>query len=297
MNGYPQSFAPTCDRGVPVDVRHDVQYATVGGQALALDLYLPRGTLGPAPAVAYAHGGGWVRGGKRDFAAQRLVPVASRGIAVASIDYRLSTTATWPAPLHDIKGALRWLRAHASELHIDPARISAWGASAGGHLAALLGLTGGNAELDGDTGGNVDQPSTVQSVVSWFPPVDLLSLTNQPPAPEKPLPPFLDGPLPTPTFEARLLGLSDVRDAPQMAAAASPLTYADRDAPPFLLLHGDRDGLIPDDQSRLLHRKLLAHGNDAQLLLLADANHEDPAFHRAEVIAAVAGFLTHPSAD
>jgi acetyl esterase/lipase len=262
-------------------VLRDLVFATPGGIELALDLYLPADRTA-APVCVYLHGGGWLRGARTDRAAERLLPVARAGVAVASVDYRLSGQAVFPAQLDDVRAAVRWLRAHAGEHGLDATRVGAWGASAGGHLAALAGLT--RDERDGELG-----DSSVQAVVAWFATTDLLGLAADPP--EGPPPPFLPGPLPQPPFEARLLGVGAAADAPELARAASPVAHAHAGAPPFLLAHGDSDGLVPSAQSRRLHAALRAAGADATLWLLAGGNHEDPAFDRPESLAAVAAFL------
>jgi acetyl esterase/lipase len=262
-----------------VEVRRGLMFAEPAGRPLQLDLYRPAGD-GEVPVCVYLHGGGWARGSRADRAEDRLVPVARSGIAVASIDYRLTDTATFPAQLGDARAAVRWLRAHGREHRLSTRRIGAWGASAGGHLAALLGLCPDEADL-GD--------GSVQGVVAWFPPTDLLGLeTDQP---EGPPPPFRTGPPPSPSFEARLLGLSAASDDPGRARAASPLTHVRPDAPPFLVMHGDRDGLIPSVQGRRLTEALSAAGSTASLMLLAGANHEDPAFDSPASLGAVSGFL------
>jgi acetyl esterase/lipase len=261
-------------------VLRDLRYATAGGVDLHLDLYLP--ATRPAPLCVYAHGGGWMRGARTDRAAERLVPVARAGVAVASVDYRLSGQAVFPAPLDDVRAAVRWLRAAAAGHGLDGARIGAWGASAGGHLAALLALTGD--ERDAELG-----DSSVQAAVTWFATTDLLRLATD--EPEGPPPPFLTGPLPDPPFEARLLGVGRAAEAPEAARAASPVTHAHAGAPPFLLAHGDRDGMVPSVQSRRLFGALRDAGADATLWLLSGGNHEDPAFDRPESLGAVAAFL------
>ncbi|MEO7127016.1 MAG: alpha/beta hydrolase [Nakamurella sp.] len=275
-----------------VDVVHDVTFAGEGASALSLDIYVPRGSSTPPPIALYLHGGGWARGTRTDLAGERLIPVARRGVAVASVSYRLSDTAIWPAQLHDAKGAVRWLRANASEYGLDGTRIGAWGASAGGQLAAMLGLTAGLSELEGDVGGNLDRDSSVRCVVAWFPPTDLIALTDQPADPAVPLPAFMVGRSADETpAQARLLGVRDVHEVPDAALAASPTTYAHRAGPPFLLVHGDRDGLIPHSQSRMLHEALLASGTPSTLLLVAGANHEDEVFQHPSILAATAELL------
>ncbi|MGY1704767.1 alpha/beta hydrolase fold domain-containing protein [Geodermatophilus sp. SYSU D00697] len=274
--------APPVDDGRPdgVTVVRDVVYAEVGGTDLHLDLYLP-GTR-PAPLTVWLHGGGWLRGSRADRAAERLLPMARSGVAVAAVQYRLSDSATFPAPLDDVRAAVRWLRAHAGEHGLDATRIGAWGASAGGHLAALLALT--SDERDAELG-----DSSVQAAATWFAPSDLLRMASD--VPEGPRPPFLTGPPPQPPYEARLLGADSAASRPDEARAASPIAHVHAGAPPFLLVHGDGDGLIPSEHSRRLFDALRAQGVPAQLWLLHGANHEDPGFDQPAGLAAVSGFL------
>lgn len=275
-----------------LEISRDVPYAGTGAGALSMDIYVPRGLPHPPPIVAFFHGGAWARGDKSGFAQERLMPIARLGVAVASVSYRLSDVAIWPAQLHDAKGAIRWLRSHAAEFGADGSRVGAWGASSGAHLATFLGLTAGVPELEGDTGGNLDQPSSVDSVVAWFATVDLMDLAEHPSDPSVPLPPFMIGRPPEyPAPVARLLGVNDIHEAPDAARAASPIYYATRPAPPFLIMHGDRDGLVPDRQSRMLHEALLKSGTESTLILVGGANHEDPVFHRPAILAAVAEHL------
>ncbi|WP_104523520.1 alpha/beta hydrolase [Blastococcus atacamensis] len=261
-------------------VLRDIVYSTVDGGELRLDLYLP--DVRPAPLCIWLHGGGWMRGSRTDRAEARLLPLADSGVAVAAVQYRLSGQAPFPAPLDDARAAVRWLRAHAGDHGLDATRIGAWGASAGGHLAALLGLTDDGTDASGGD-------SSVQAVVAWFPVSDLLRRDSD--VPEGPLPPFVTGPLPEPSFEARLLGAERVRDDLDAAREASPVAHVSPGAPPFLLMHGDRDGLVPSEHSRELHRALRAEGADSTLWLLAGANHEDPGFDSPACLAAVSAFL------
>jgi acetyl esterase/lipase len=263
-------------------VHRNVVYSTIDGLDLRLDLYVPE--MRPAPLCVWLHGGGWLRGSRDHRADERLIPVARSGVALAAVQYRLSGQATFPAPLEDARAAVRWLRAHGHEYGLDAARIGAWGASAGGHLASLMALTSDGQDADlGD--------STVQAAVAWFAPSDLLKRDSDVPA--GPRPHFMTGPPPQPSFEARLLGVETLHEARDAALAASPVTHAHPGAPPFLLMHGDRDGFIPSEHSRDLFRALRAQGIDATLWLLHGANHEDPAFDSPASLAAVSGFLRH----
>jgi acetyl esterase/lipase len=263
-----------------VQVHRDLVYAEAQGIELQLDLYLPASR--PAPVCLWLHGGGWVRGSRTVRAAERLLPVAGDGVAIAAVQYRFSDQATFPAQLDDARAAVRWLRRNGSDLGLSVDRVGVWGGSAGGHLAALLALC--PDERDRDLG-----DSSVQAAVCWFPITDLTLRDTD--VPEGPPPPFLTGPPPTPSNEARLLGAESGRQVLDAARAASPVTHVHPGAPPFLFVHGDRDGLVPSEHSRALHRQLRAQGVGTSLLLLAGANHEDPAFETPPVLAAVAAFL------
>jgi len=273
-----------------VEVVRDIEYAQTDSGPLALDLYRPAGTE-PAVTVLYLHGGGWAVGHRTAYAAERLVPVAQRGVAVASASYRFTDVASYPSQLHDVKAAVRWLRGHGNELGLATERIGAWGASAGGYLALMLGLTGGRAELEG-SGGNPEQDSSVQAVCDWFAPVDLAEARTG--DSEFPLPDFASGPPPDPSYSARLLGLRRIEDDLEAARAASPLHLvggARGGGQSYLIVHGDHDGLVSDRQSRAMHAALVSCGVESSLILLGGANHEGPEFDRPAVLSAVAGFF------
>jgi acetyl esterase/lipase len=242
--------------------------ALPGARPLELDLWLPPGGEGPVPVVVFLHGGGWRLGGRHTagpaFAGDEPTPferVAQVGVAVASVDYRLSGEAVWPAQLHDVKAAVRWLRARAGELGLDPERIAAWGESAGGHLAALLGLTGVDPALEGDVG--VTGPSSaVAAVAAWYPPTDLVGFVTD----------TGGDPDDATTREAQLLGATAVR-APEAAAQASPVRHVSPGAPPFLLMHGRADRFVPCVQSERLHTLLEEAGAPVELQVLEGADH------------------------
>jgi acetyl esterase/lipase len=246
-----------------------VPYAALpGARPLELDLHLPPETDGPVPVVVFLHGGGWRLGSRhsagpayRGADPTPFEQVALAGIAVASVDYRLSGEAVWPAQLHDAKAAVRWLRHRAGELGIDPGRVAAWGESAGGHLAALLGLTAGHPALEGDVG--VPGPSSaVGAVVAWYPPTDLRLVAADRGA----------DPDAADSREAQLLG-APVPSAPARAAEASPVSHVSSTAPPVLLLHGRADRFISPAQSKRLNEALRAVGAEVELHLYDDADH------------------------
>jgi len=244
-----------------------VPYAAIPGiRPLELDLYLPAGD-GPHPVVVFLHGGGWRLGSRHlagpAYRGQTPTPferVAQAGIAVASVDYRLSGEAVFPAQLHDAKAAVRWLRARAGELGVDPDRIAAWGESAGAHLAALLGLVGDQA-MEGDVG-VAGTSSAVSAVVAWYAPTDLAAVAAD----------LGVDPHDPATREAQLLGAPAV-DVPELAAQASPVTHVSPEAPPFLLLHGTADRLIPAVQSERLYSLLVEACVEVELDLYEGAGH------------------------
>ena len=254
-----------------------VAYAAISGiRPLELDLYLPADASQPAPVVVFLHGGGWRLGSRRSagpaYTAASPSPferLAQRGIAVASVDYRLTGEARWPIQLHDAKAAVRWLRARAGELGIDGQRVAAWGESAGGHLAALLGLT--SPDLGGDIG--VRGPSTaVGPVVAWYPPTDLVNFASD----------AGTDPMAADTREAQLLG-APVAAVPELAAQASPVSHVRPGAPAFLLLHGRADRMIPCTQSERLRDRLREAGNPVEFEAYDDADHM---WHGAPQVAA-----------
>ena len=232
-----------------------------GYRPLRLDLRRPA-TGGAVPVVAWIHGGGW-RGGGRDrhvFAAAGFHDrVLRRGYAVADVEYRLSREAVFPAQLHDVKAALRWLRAFAPELGLDGDRFVAWGESAGGHLAALAGLVTDPA-LEGGAG-VVGVSSAVQAVLDWYGPADMaLFLDDDRPA------------QPAGSAEEWLLG-GRLADHPAQVAAASPVNHVRPDAPPFVLLHGTADTTVPYRHSEALAAALREAGVRAELVPVPDAEH------------------------
>jgi acetyl esterase/lipase len=260
----------------------DLPYAEVGPHRLCLDLYLPSGRA-PAPVTVYLHGGGWARGDKADYADARLRALARHGIAVASVQYRLVPAGVFPAQLHDAKGAVRWLRANGAAHGLSTDIIGAWGASAGGYLAAMLGLTAGAANLEGDTGGNLDHSSAVQAVAAWFAPADLSAVAARSP---------LETVITPAVREAGLLGLTAVTDDPERARQASPLNWVSAGAPPFLIEHGDRDRMVPPSESAALHDALVRAGAASTLVTVGGAGHEDPRFDSPGHLALTAAFLT-----
>ncbi|GAA0463376.1 hypothetical protein Ade02nite_30110 [Paractinoplanes deccanensis] len=234
-------------------------------RGLLLDLHVPDAPAAP-PVVVYLHGGAWKVGSRQDNPARQQA-LTRHGLAVASVDYRLSGEAKYPAQLHDVQSAVAWLRDNAQRYGADGTRIALWGASAGAHLAAAAALT---------------SPPPIAAAVAWFATTDLVRA-----APRGPVEPrYLASP------EGDLLGLASPLDDVEAARAASPRWLAHAGAPPFLIMHGDRDRLVPSAQSTVLHDALVDAGADSTLILLGGAAHEDPAFDTPRNVAMVAAFLS-----
>jgi len=247
----------------------DIPYARLS-QSQKLDLYLPAGQPGPYPLLVLVHGGAFMGGDKRSctlFPSKFATEALQHGYALASINYRLSGEALFPACVQDVKTAIRWLRSHAADYNLDAARFAAWGDSAGGYLVAMLGTTGGVPELEGAELGNAQVSSEVQAVIDWYGPVDFLTMDVQlaelglapPPGEEH------DGPE---SPESLLMGFP-IQEAPQKVQAANPMTYLGRalPPPPFLIYHGARDHLIAVQQSQNLAAALRQYLGDEELVL------------------------------
>jgi len=252
-----------------------LQYGTYqqGGSPvpLLLDLYRPANAPAPTPVIVWVHGGAWL-GGTRAVPAN-VQQVCARGYAVAGIDYRLSSTAIWPAQIHDCKGAIRWLRANAAAHNLDPDRIGVWGSSAGGHLVAFLGTSGGvgpvsigsvTMDLEGTTGGNLAFSSRVQAVVDWFGPTTFQRMDDFPSgiphdAPNSP--------------ESLLIG-GAIQANPERCDSADPIHFLTPDDAPLLIQHGTDDTTVPFNQSELLlDAARLGAGVDATFAPVPGAGH------------------------
>jgi acetyl esterase/lipase len=244
-----------------IRVLRDLEYVSGGHERQKLDLYLPKDKGSARPLVIWIHGGAWLSGSKDHCPA---APLLKEGYAVASINYRLSQHAIFPAQIEDCKAAVRWLRAHAAEYGIDPNRFAAWGASAGGHLAALLGTAGDVKEFD--RGENLKYSSAVQVVVDYFGPTDLLKMGEQ----SDPKSKFDHNGPDSP--ESRLVG-GAVQLNPKQAKRASPITFVSKKDAPMLLVHGTADPLVPAEQSRSLYNALIKKKVPAKLHLVEGAGH------------------------
>jgi acetyl esterase/lipase len=254
----------------------DIVYAHVDGHALALDLHLPPQVQRP-PLVVYLHGGAWRAGDKAQYP-QFLV---ARGYAVASVNFRSSNDARFPANVHDIKAAIRYLRARAHDYGYRADRIAVAGSSTGGHLAALVGTTNGLAELEGSVGGHLDQSSAVQAIISWFGASNLTTILSQ-------STPFGLN-LREPALRQLLGALPD--EAPALAQQASPVRHVGPGDPPALLLHGSQDPQMPVDQLLELEAAYRRAGLAVEALIVEGAQHGGEVFNTGEAAERVIGFL------
>jgi len=238
-----------------VATKEDLVYTRAGDVELKLDLAHPAEGAGPFPAVLVIHGGGW-RGGNKSQMRGALTEFARRGYVAVSPEYRFSPRDPFPAQVHDVKAAVRWLKGHAKDYKVDPDHVGAVGFSAGGHLSLMLGLTGPGDGLEGGPSG--DAPDTrIQAVVNYFGPTDLAAD---------------DFPEPTRPILKDLLG-GTAREKPEVAAKASPLTYVTRDDPPILTFQGTKDGLVPHSQAVKLADAMTAAGVPGRVELLIGAGH------------------------
>jgi len=245
------------------DTKFDVPYAETDNPRQTLNLYLPTiKSEQPRPVIVFIHGGGWQNGDKAG-GRRWLTPYLRSGhYAGVSVGYRLTDEANWPSQIHDCKAAIRWIRAHAREYNLDPDKIGIMGTSAGGHLVAMLGTSGDVKELEGDLGKHDAQDSRVTCVVDFFGPTEMLTMGKSP---------GLDHNAPG-SPEAKLLG-GPVQETKEVARSASPITHVSKDDPPFLIVHGTDDSLVPFEQSSKFQKTLKAAGVLATLITIKDGKH------------------------
>lgn len=243
----------------------DVTYSTISGyRPLVIDIYLPPRDLGARPMVMYIHGGGWVGGHTRHSGAivdfpGTLASLAAEGFVVVSLEYRLAQEARFPAQVHDVRAALRYMRVHAGRYGVDPARIGVWGGSAGGHLAALAALSCGDSALDPAGTSAPAGSECVAAAVTWYGVFDFAALAA---SREKGVEPAA----------AALLDCDGACTA-AVYAPASPVSYIDRTDPPMLLIHGIDDAVVPVEQSHIAERLLAGAGVPVQSIYIAGVDH------------------------
>lgn len=251
----PTTGGPAASEGeLVITLRKNIHYITRSGHRLLLDIYLPQQQRKLLPLVIFIHGGGWDSGSKEYCPVE---PLVENGFAAACINYRLSSMQKFPAQLMDAKAAVRWLRKNGKKYCIDTSRIGVWGISAGGHLAALLGTSDGVKALR--EGGALQVSSRVQAVVDWFGPTDFskVDLTQYR------------------RYGLAVTGLIGRENLQHSARIqqANPISYVSGDDPPFLIVHGDQDTVVPLQQSQILHRALKDKGVNARLVTVRGAGH------------------------
>ncbi len=285
------------DRITPTVDILNLNYAGDSLVSHQLDLHLPDDYLSSPglPVIVWIHGGGWQSGTKDDWLP--AMPFVDHGYAVASVNYRLTgpnasyppneTGAVFPAQIHDVKGAVRWLRANAATYHLDITRLAGWGSSAGGHLAALLGTSGNVAALEGSVGGNATQSSRVEALVDYYGPTDLWTMVHTP---------GYEGHGLAGSPESKLIGVA-VNDSKSLADAASPITYVSSDDPQFFFAHKTSDLVVPYNQSQLLNNALGGVGIATEFITVPNSasgsNHGGPEYTTSAMEDAVAAFLAN----
>jgi acetyl esterase/lipase len=267
-----------------LSIERDVVFARVDGVDLKMDSAKPAELDEPLPGLVLVYGGGWHSGNKSDWAVH-LPVLASLGYVTAAVQYRLAPDYAWPTQIDDVQSAVRYLRAHANELGLDPDCIGAVGASAGGHLALLIGLMDGDERTGVETE-NGEYSSKVQAVVSIAGPTDMRTWRAGPDADAALL---ADLGADTEGIMKNLFGTTD-RSA-EIVAEASPINYVDADDPPVLMFHGDADTTVPFEQSQALHAELNEAGVENELVVFEDATHDLGDARLLQVTQAAIGFL------
>lgn len=240
----------------------DIVFATIDENELKLDIAYPKEKKERLPAIVYIHGGGFEMGDKPT---DQTLLFAENGFVGIAIQYRLSDVAKFPAAVHDCKTAIRWTRANAGKYGIDPDRIGVIGESAGGYFVAMMGTSGGDAYLEGDSP-YIEFSSNVQAVVDLFGPIDFLSMEDAP-----------GGPV------AKFLG-KPAQEVPELAIKANPITYVDAGDPAILMIHGEEDNLVPVEQSELLYSALAKAGVQAKVVRVKNAGHGFSASSQGAVV-------------
>jgi acetyl esterase/lipase len=269
-------LAPLLAHTQTVRMHKDLVYAAVDEKDLGLDLYLPRGVAAPALLV-WVHGGAWRSGTK----AKPPMAFVENGFALASLDFRQSGDARFPAAVHDIKAALRFLRAKASEYGYRADRIAIAGSSSGGHLAALVGVSNGHKELEGTVGSYLNHSSDVAAIIDYYGASDLMTILAQS------TPYGLN--MRRPALELLLGALPD--QAQRLAELASPVVHVDRNDPPLLIFHGDRDPQMPINQSHELEGAYEKMGLDVYFDVVHGAAHGGDLFFSEDRVARAVAFL------
>jgi acetyl esterase/lipase len=257
----------------------NLPFAVIPGyRFLRLDLHLPKNTHGPVPVVVYASGGAFLFSLKQH-GPWKFLP--SEGFAVVSVEYRPGGEACYPAALHDVKAAVRWVRANADRYGLDRERVAGWGSSAGAYLVSMAAVTNGMPEFEGTVGDNPEQSSRLASVIDHYGPSDYCTIAE-----DTQVARGQNMPIGTTAF----FGF-EPRNDPEEAAKLSPISYISAETVPFLILHGDADTRVGIGQSRRLHDALHKAGVDVEFITISGANHVGPEFDTPDAHARALGFL------
>ncbi len=259
-----------------IEISKDITYAEVDGKKLQLDIYKPKAQKEPY-LIVWVHGGAWNTGSKEN-PPLGLIPF---GYALASVDFRASTEKPFPADVHDIKAAIRFLRANASKYGYKADKIIIWGSSSGGHLAALVATTNNNTALEGTLGDFTKTSSSVQGCIDFYGPTNFLTILNQS------TPHGLNVRLPA---LAILLG-KPLDQVTELAKLASPVYQVDASDPPLFIVHGEQDIQVPINQSIELMSAYKSKGLKVQIEFIPDAGHSSPAYAKKELMEKIDIFL------
>ena len=254
----------------------DIEFAKIKDHSLKLDLYIPEKNT-KTSLIVWIHGGGWQKGSKKDC---KLDWLTGHGYSVASISYRLSQVATFPAQLHDCKGAIRWLRANSSKYGYETNHIVVAGSSAGGHLATLIGTTSGNELLEGDIGGNLSQPSSVSAIIDYYGATDFILRSKTQPSRANEVG----------SVVYNLLGGGADKKV-ELAKLASAAHHVTKDDPPLLIFHGDKDNTVLIDQSEAIIKAYKSKGLSVRMNVLPGKKHGGAVFYHGENRKRVLEFL------
>jgi len=265
------------DIAITMQVEKDIPYAQLDELTLELDLYRPEKTP-QGPLLLWVHGGAWRAGHRSSMPLSALV---QEGMVIASVSYRLTTHARFPANVHDIKAAIRFLRANQKRLRIQADEIVIAGASAGGHLAALVGMSNRHPELEGQVGEYLDASSDVQGIISFYGASNLNTILSQ-------STPHGLG-VRIPALQLLLGGQPDQQEA--LAQLASPVFHVDQTDPPLLMIHGDQDPQMPISQSLELLGRYERMGRSVTMKVIHGGAHGGPQFYDRNSLAWVRQFL------
>lgn len=275
---------PKTDLPPGITWEFDVPYVKDGDAAQRLDIYFPeQKPKEPLPLIVHIHGGGWMGGSKYPCDVRRMT---AQGYVVASVEYRFSQVAKFPAQIQDCQAAIRWLRANAQRYHINPGKVGVIGGSAGGHLSALVGVSGGKKAFAA-IGGNEEQSDAVQCVCDIFGPKNFASVMVQA-ATDKNVKNIFKFNTPSDPY-SELIGakLSDK----EKTSAVSPIAYVDKNSPPFLILHGTHDDLVPYAQSEEFEAAMKKNGATVWLQKFPGAGHGGASFGKPQVILLMKNFF------